>query len=282
MLYIRQIWQDRPWNRKHFPFRTKLELAAELVAWVCQWLRFLGKAIWVVTDGAYAKRPFVKAVLQAGVVLVSRLPRDAALWNVPAPARSRPGPTTQVRHAGHQPGQTCRPCRRLAAGDVRALQQASHQDLQDVPGHVCRGGGLIRVVLVREKDGWVAYFCTDAAASVEQILTAVADRGAIEQDFHDLKEVHGAGQQQVRHIFANVAVYHLNLWLHSLIELWAWRKRRRNWLIAATVPGTIPSGGHRMRIVVTLCGAAVSARHFRRLGPWRSSHENPAPSYAAW
>jgi hypothetical protein len=83
-------------------------------------------------------------------------------------------------------------------------------------------GGVIRVVLVCEEDGWVAFFCTDPEATVEQIHEAVADRAAIEQDFHDLKEVHGAGQQQVRHYWANVAVYHLNLWLHTLIELWAW------------------------------------------------------------
>jgi hypothetical protein len=83
-------------------------------------------------------------------------------------------------------------------------------------------GGLIRVVLVREDDGWVAFFCTDPEATVVQILEAFADRAAIEQDFHDLKEVHGAGQQQVRHYWANIAVYHLNLWLHTLIELWAW------------------------------------------------------------
>jgi hypothetical protein len=85
-------------------------------------------------------------------------------------------------------------------------------------------GGKIRVVLVRDTDGWVAFFCTDTEATVEQVLEAVADRAAIEQDFHDLKEVHGAGQQQVRHYWANVAVYHLNLWLHTLIELWAWTR----------------------------------------------------------
>ena len=62
------------------------------------------------------------------------------------------------------------------------------------------------------------------ARRVPTQLEAVADRGAIEQDFHDLKEVHGAGQQQVRHYWANVAVYHLNLWLHTLIELWAWKQ----------------------------------------------------------
>ena len=83
-------------------------------------------------------------------------------------------------------------------------------------------GGIIRVVLVREPDSWVAFFCTDPDASVAQILQAVAHRSAIEQDFHDVKEVHGAGQPQVRHIWANVAVYHLTLWLHTLIELWAW------------------------------------------------------------
>jgi hypothetical protein len=88
-------------------------------------------------------------------------------------------------------------------------------------------GGLIRVVLVREEDGWVAFFCTDPEATVGQILEAVADRAAIEQDFHDVKEVHGAGQQQVRHYWANIAVYYLNLWLHTLIELWAWGQSHR-------------------------------------------------------
>jgi hypothetical protein len=88
-------------------------------------------------------------------------------------------------------------------------------------------GGLIRVVLVREDEGWEAFFCTAATATVAQILEAFADRAAIEQDFHDLKEVHGAGEQQVRHYWASIAVYHLNLWLHTLIELWAWGQSHR-------------------------------------------------------
>ena len=47
-----------PWYR--VAFRTKLEMAAELVTWAADCLRYLGKALWVVTDGAYAKRPFLK------------------------------------------------------------------------------------------------------------------------------------------------------------------------------------------------------------------------------
>src|SRR5262249_57617135 len=84
-------------------------------------------------------------------------------------------------------------------------------------------GVLIRVVLVREEDGWVAFFCTDPTATAAAVLGAVADRAAVEQDYHDIKEVHGAGQQQVRHYWANVAAFHLNLWAHTLVELWSVR-----------------------------------------------------------
>ena len=44
-------------------------------------------------------------------------------------------------------------------------------------------GGAIRVVLVDEPTGWVAFFCTDPAATVADILTAVANRFALETAF---------------------------------------------------------------------------------------------------
>ncbi len=42
-----------------------------------------------------------------------------------------------------------------------------------------------------------------------------------------MKEVWGAGQQQVRNIWTNVAVYQMNLWMHTLVELWAWNRTHR-------------------------------------------------------
>jgi len=59
------------------------------------------------------------------------------------------------------------------------------------------------------------------------VITYRTDRAAIEQNFHDIKEVHGAGKQQLRNYWANIAAYHLTMWLHTLIELWAWKKPRR-------------------------------------------------------
>jgi hypothetical protein len=82
--------------------------------------------------------------------------------------------------------------------------------------------GLIRVVLVREETGWIAFFSTDPNATAAEILQSVADRGAIEQTFHDVKEVHGAGQQQLRNVWANVAAWNVCLWVYTLVELWAW------------------------------------------------------------
>ncbi len=83
-------------------------------------------------------------------------------------------------------------------------------------------GGVIRVVLVKEEHGWYAFYCTDPSASAQEVVEAFADRATIEQDFHDVKEVWGSGQQQVRNIWNNLAVYNLNLWMHTLVELWAW------------------------------------------------------------
>jgi hypothetical protein len=51
-----------------------------------------------------------------------------------------------------------------------------------------------------------------------------ADRSAIEQNFHDVKEVHAAGEQQVRNVWCNVACWNLCLWLHTMVELWSWRR----------------------------------------------------------
>ena len=85
-------------------------------------------------------------------------------------------------------------------------------------------GGVIRVVLVKDEDGWVAFFCTDPNATAADILGLVSDRAVIEQVFHDVKEIWGAGQQQLRNVHANVGAWHMNLWAHTLVELWAWHQ----------------------------------------------------------
>ena len=45
---------------------------------------------------------------------------------------------------------------------------------------------------------------------------------SIEQTNKDVKEVEGAGRQQVRNVHSNEGCFNLNLWLYSLVEAWAW------------------------------------------------------------
>ncbi len=229
MLYVRQqtittIPKNRCWQR----FATKLQLAARLVEWIVPLLKHAGKTVWIVVDGGYTKRPFLKRALKTGVTVVGRLRKDAALRDLPPKlkkgqrrGRGRPrkygkNRLSLAKRTGQQRGWKTIAC--IVYGE--AVTKTYKTFLATYPPV----GGVIRVVLVKEDHGWYAFFCTDPNASVKEILEAFADRATIEQDFHDVKEVWGSGQQQVRNIWTNLAVYNLNLWMHTLVELWAWNK----------------------------------------------------------
>jgi hypothetical protein len=231
LLYVRQKDLPKVPARYGWTFQTKLELAVRLVRWLATWARFLGKPLWLVTDGGYAKGPFLKPAVQAGLTVVGRLRKDAALRNVP-PA-PRPG-------RRRRPGRPRKYGARRISLAKRAGQKRGWQAVEATLYGVrvtkrvktflatwAPLGGLLRVVLVQPAAGWVAFFCTDVAASAAEVLEVVADRACLEQDFHDLKEVEGLGQQQVRDVWANVGAFHLCLWAHALVELWAWGQPKR-------------------------------------------------------
>jgi hypothetical protein len=91
--------------------------------------------------------------------------------------------------------------------------------------HVVEFGEDEQVLVAGERTvygDWAPYFCTDTSAEVRDILEAVAARWAIEEHFHDVKEVWGAGQQQVRSVWSSIGCWHLNQWLYTLVELCCW------------------------------------------------------------
>ncbi|QEL17505.1 hypothetical protein [Limnoglobus roseus] len=59
-----------------------------------------------------------------------------------------------------------------------------------------------------------------SAPTVTDVLIAVAGRFALEVAFRDLKNVVGAGEQQVRHMRASVGAFHICLWTFTMIEAW--------------------------------------------------------------
>jgi DDE superfamily endonuclease len=278
-LYVRakDLKSIDPWHRP--PFRTKLELAVELVQWAVTWLGPWGKALWLVVDGAYAKAAFLKPLRQLGVTVVSRLRKDAALWTLPGP--KRPGQRGRRRLYGDQRIDLAK-----RAGQRRGWQRATlvlygermAKRYKTFLATWRPAGGVIRVVLVDEPHGWRAYFSSDPAATVADILEAVADRFSLETAFRDVKEVVGAGQQQVRFVWANIGSFHLCLWTFTMTEGWAWNRgepglvdrvaspwddptrrpshadKRRAWrreLLAAEIHSALRSGHSEAELVAT-------------------------------
>ena len=225
-LYVRE--KDLPGiDPKHRPeFRTKLELAVELLRWVKPWLDLLGLPIWVVADGAYANAAFLKPAMALGMTVVSRLRKDAALRSLPGPrpAGKRGRPRTygeDVIDLAKRGGQ-----RRGWSSDTFELYgEKSVKKYKTFLATWRPAGGAIRVVLVDEPTGWRAYFCTDTSASVADILGMVADRFSLEITFRECKQVVGAGQQQVRFIWANIGAFHICLWTYTMTEAWAWGRK---------------------------------------------------------
>jgi hypothetical protein len=95
----------------------------------------------------------------------------------------------------------------------------------------------------------------------------------IEQVFHDVKEVWGSGQQQVRNVWTNIGVWHLNLWLHTLVELWAWRRGKDELVQRADSPwdrrDRRPSHADRRKALQAAC----LLEEFSRAQPPRSRNE---------
>ena len=143
-LYIRA--KDVGWMAAYYgwQFQTKLELAAAQIEWLVQQLGPDHPPIWVVTDGAYAKRPFLKRVLAAGVTVISRLRCDAALWSLPPVVD--PG---QKRGRGRPPkygkdridlAKRAAQTRGWQTGLFSLYGRHGGEEVQDVPGDLPAGG----------------------------------------------------------------------------------------------------------------------------------------------
>lgn len=221
-LYVRAKDLDGVAPAHRPAFRTKLEFAVELMRWAVAWLGFLGKPLWVVADGAYAKAPFLKPMRSLGVTVVSRLRKDSNLRTVPVArpgCRGRPrvygeGRIELAKRGGQRRGWT--------TGTFTLYGKPAVKKYKTFVATWRPAGGAIRVVLVAEPGGWVAFFCSDPTAGVADILGNVAGRFSLEITFRDVKGILGAGQQQVRRVRASVGAFHLCLWAFTMTEAWAW------------------------------------------------------------
>jgi hypothetical protein len=206
-------------------FLSKTQQAAELAEWAYNCCKKLGKTLWIVTDGGFTRASFLKPVITIGAAVITRLRKDAVLYDeVKHPARRKRG---RPRKYGKRIKLQNVVCKSDGWFNITAFLYGTEEtkEIKLFKALYKPAGCQVQVLVVRDSyNCFRAFMCTDLSASAVQILEAVADRFAIEQNFSDIKEIEGAGQQQVRTLGGNIGAFHLNLWLHSLVELWAWNK----------------------------------------------------------
>jgi hypothetical protein len=224
-LYVRKVDIEAIDACYSWKFRTKHQLALELCRKVMCSLRALGSCarFVVVFDGAYAAKALVRPLLAEGATIVTRLRSDAKLFDVPVTQTGQKGRprkygthriSLKMRFSRRDGWETCDYSRRgvLTKGCYKTFAATSQIF-----------GGSIRVVLLDHGNGnRAAYASSDVSMSVETILKIVSDRWSIEEHFHDVKEIWGAGQQQVRNLYSNVGCWHLCGWVYAMVELECW------------------------------------------------------------
>jgi hypothetical protein len=222
-LYVRHKDITATLRCQQVSFKSKLQQAAEQLQWLHQAADASGPVV-AVADGAYAKRPLLLVSRRLQMTLVSRLPRNAALWTMPSTKR-RPGQRGPLPTYGKQRLDLSRRAQHPQGWQEVSCVQYGQKVVKRIKTFVATwrpACGAIRVVLVMEEGGWRAYFSTDLSLSAPTILEFAADRGALEETFKDIKEVWGAGQQQLRNVWANVGAFNMNAWMYTVVELWAW------------------------------------------------------------
>jgi hypothetical protein len=219
-LYPKDKWQ----------FKTKLELAKSLISWTKEQLAHLGLPIRVVVDGGYAKEPFLKPLVDANkndevkTDVITRPRRDAVLHDVPSEekekrrGRKRKYGKNRInlkKRAAHTQGWEEVQC--TTYGKTKTKKYKTFLATTKLTR------GIVRIVIVKESDGrWIPLLSTNIDLTAKEIIESYSDRYSIEENYQALKETWQVESPQVRNVYANVGVFHLSVWMYSMVMLWSW------------------------------------------------------------
>lgn len=238
-------------------FRTKLTMACEMLRWVRQCCGNTAQPVYAVADGFYAKTEVIQTIQEQGMVLFSRLRRDAALRNLPGPYSGRGRPRI---YGANRISLALRMSHGGGWQEVEAFQygEVRTKTIKTFLATWRPAHGVIRVVIVREQNNSChVFFCTDPNVDAVTILELMAGRFSIEDTFKEIKETWGAGQQQVRGVHANIGAFHSCLWSYTIVEWWSWNRAHEELTDRSDSPwddpARRPSHGDRRRALQRHC-----------------------------
>ena len=185
-------------DRNH-PFRTRQQLAAEMIGTVAAWLP--EREIEVVADGAYPCEELVRK-RPANVELTSRMRSDAAIYALPKrPRRRGPG---RPREKGRRLPTPARLAKRVRAWKrVRVFMYGEERErlvwTRVVLWWKVSRAVPVLLVISRDPEGKEPddfFFTTDVGAEGAHVIETFARRWGIEEAFREGKQLIGFGKVQ--------------------------------------------------------------------------------------
>lgn len=222
----RMWWPEKTKNRPAgAPYKSKSELGAELVALTRSWLA-PSTRLRVIVDGGYSNKKLLKN-RPKGVHVTGKLPRNAALYDLPEPEQSK------ARGRPRQKG-----TRMVSLSTI-----FKHPDIQwewtwtrlygketivelfqfDAIWYGAAGNQPLTVVLVRDPCGKypdTAFFDTDREASDQEVVERFSHRWSTEITNRETKSILGSADPQCRREQSVTRASLIAYWAYSLLVLW--------------------------------------------------------------
>ena len=258
-------------------FRSKMAQAAEMLEAVAA--RFADMPVLVVADSWFGNnglwRPLSKSAF--AFQLLSRLRANITLYDLPAPRES--GQRGRTRKYGARLGSVTQMAAayRERARCVSVLLYGKRREVWAYD-RVLMLKNLrcpVRVVWVFRKTRWVAFFTTDLALSVEQVIEYYGARWKIEAGFREIKQEIGSAKSQTRN--AHAVINHLNFCMMATTLTWIYADRikadpKRRHIVKGRTSFAFSD-------VRRLIANAVLTEDFLRL--WPSPHKSPNNSFVS-
>lgn len=202
-------------------FKSRISIAVEMVIQIHNYLK---QSFTLVADGLYAKKTLVRCCIEKGVIFISRLRSDAALYDLVKSSqpkgRGRPRKYGKRLIIPKKPENNTKGFQAIRLKLYGELQEITYKS---VIAMWKPAGAPIKVFIVHFNDSksFTYFFSTDLSITAKQVLTIVAARWSIETLFSDLKEHLGMKDWQVRIEGSVVRSVPLTCIATSLLMLWS-------------------------------------------------------------
>lgn len=235
-------------SKRYFDTHTKRGKAKKLGDWsrqmilqLSRWTQGLGRTVYVVADGSYARFDLLHQAAQVGIHMIVRMRMDSRIFEFPDPNRPiKRGPKPKIG-ARQQPFvkelSQCKLKWKRAIFSAWYGHTHKHMDYTTATGLWYRSGKPIipiRWVILRDPDGKldpVVIATTDLEICPEQMVRFFIRRWRIEVTFAEVRRHLGVETQRQ---WADLAIKRstpILMALFSIVTIWAWKLKEHNQLI---------------------------------------------------